>query len=124
MIRINCNLDLSGIQDLDTRMNNTLLSMIELMAQSYVDEVIADFIDILDEESEFFNGIAGKLGYSDRTIEEQDTTTENSCNLTFQQIGQGTTKDFSSNPEQARKAFETLETGVRTQKEIKEGQTQ
>ena len=42
MIRINCNLDLSGIQDLDTRMNNTLLSMIELMAQSYVDEVKRD----------------------------------------------------------------------------------
>ena len=44
--------------------------------------------------------------------------------LTFQQIGQETTRDFSSNPEQASKAFETLETGVRTQEEIKEGQTQ
>ena len=44
--------------------------------------------------------------------------------LTFQQIGQGTTRDFSSNTEQASKAFETLETGVRTQEEIKEEQTQ
>ena len=44
--------------------------------------------------------------------------------LTFQQIGEGTTRDFSSNPEQASKVFETLETGVRTQEEIKEGQTQ
>ena len=44
--------------------------------------------------------------------------------LTFKQIGQGTTRDFSSNPEQASKAFETLENGVRTQEEIKEGQTQ
>jgi hypothetical protein len=49
---------------------------------------------------------------------------ENTRSLTFQQIGKGTTRDFSSNPEQASKAFETLETGVRTQEEIKEGQTQ
>lgn len=42
MIRINCNLDLSGIQDINLKMNNTLLSMIELMAQSYVDEVKRD----------------------------------------------------------------------------------
>ena len=38
--------------------------------------------------------------------------------------GKGTTRDFSSNPEQTSKAFATLETGVRTQEEIKEGQTQ
>lgn len=49
---------------------------------------------------------------------------EDTRSLTFRQIGQGTTRDFSSNPEQASKAFETLETGVRTQEEIKEGQTQ
>ena len=49
---------------------------------------------------------------------------ENTRSLTFQQIGQGTTRDFSSNPEQASKTFETLETGVRTQEEIKEGQNQ
>lgn len=49
---------------------------------------------------------------------------EDTRSLTFRQIGQGTTRNFSSNPEQASKAFETLETGVRTQEEIKEGQTQ
>lgn len=49
---------------------------------------------------------------------------EDTRSLTFRQIGKGTTRDFSSNPEQASKAFETLETGVRTQEEIKEGQTQ
>lgn len=49
---------------------------------------------------------------------------EDTRSLTFQQIGQGTTRDFSSNPEQASKAFEILENGVRTQEEIKEGQTQ
>ena len=92
--------------------------------QSYVDEVIADFIDILVEELEFFNGIARKLGYSDRTIEEQDTATENDCNLTLQQIGRETTEDFSSSLEQAIKAFETLKKGVSAKKERKEGQTQ
>ena len=44
--------------------------------------------------------------------------------LTFQQIGQGTTEDFRANPKQAQKALEVLETGVRTQEEIKKGQTQ
>lgn len=39
--------------------------------QAYVDTVVTDFVDILGEEAEFFNGIAGKLGYTDRTIEEQ-----------------------------------------------------
>ena len=45
-------------------------------------------------------------------------------NLTFQKIGEGTRRDFTSNSEQASKVFETLEHGIRTQKEIKEGQTQ
>jgi len=45
-------------------------------------------------------------------------------NLTFQQIGKGTTRDFSSNPEQASKAYEILENRVKTQRKIKEGQTQ
>lgn len=49
---------------------------------------------------------------------------EDTRSLTFQQIGRRTTRDFISNPEQANKAFETLERGVRIQEEIKEGQTQ
>lgn len=44
--------------------------------------------------------------------------------LALQQIGQATTGDFRANPEQAIKAFEALETGVRTQQNIKEGVTQ
>ena len=65
----------------------------------------------------------------ERTLEQLHIVTsykelEHTRSLTFQQIGQETTRDFSSNPEQASKAFETLETGVRTQEEIKEGQTQ
>ncbi len=65
----------------------------------------------------------------ERTLEQLHIVTsykelEHTRSLTFQQIGQGTTRDFSSNPQQASKAFETLETGVRTQEEIKEGQTQ
>lgn len=44
--------------------------------QTYVDTVVADFVDILGEEAEFFDGIAEKLGYSDRTIEGQKATQE------------------------------------------------
>lgn len=44
--------------------------------------------------------------------------------ITFQQIGKETTTDFSSNPQPAITAIETLENGVRMQEEIKEGQTQ
>lgn len=44
--------------------------------QAYVDTVVTDFVDILGEEAEFFDGIAEKLGYSDRTIEGQKATQE------------------------------------------------
>lgn len=44
--------------------------------QAYVDTVVADFVDILGEEAEFFNGIAGKLGYTDRTIEDKKSIQE------------------------------------------------
>ena len=44
--------------------------------QAYVDTVVADFVDILGEEAEFFDGIGEKLGYSDRTIEGQKATQE------------------------------------------------
>lgn len=44
--------------------------------QAYVDTVVADFVDILGKEAEFFDGIAEKLGYSDRTIERQKATQE------------------------------------------------
>lgn len=44
--------------------------------QAYADEVIADFVDILGEESEFFNGIAENLGYTDRTVERRKPTKE------------------------------------------------
>lgn len=45
-------------------------------------------------------------------------------NLTFQQIGQGTTKSFSSNPKQAIEAINALETGVKSQQQTKESQMQ
>ena len=38
--------------------------------------MVADFVDILGEEAEFFDGIAEKLGYLDRTIEGQKATQE------------------------------------------------
>lgn len=55
-------------------------------------------------------------------LEEEKTSIENG--LTFQQIGLGTTKSVSSKPQEAMKAINALETGIRTQQEIKEGQTQ
>lgn len=39
--------------------------------QEYVDALITDYIDILREETEFFDGIAEKLGYTQRTIAGQ-----------------------------------------------------
>jgi len=65
----------------------------------------------------------------EQTLEQLQIVTsykelENTRSLTWRQIRKGTTRDFSSNPEQASKAFEILENGVRTQEEIKEGQTQ
>ena len=44
--------------------------------QAYVDTVVAEFVEILGAETEFFNGIAEKLGYTDKTIEEQTHTKE------------------------------------------------
>lgn len=54
----------------------TLLVGGNLNNQAYVDTVVAEFVDILVEEAEFFNGIAGKLGYTNRTIEGQKSTQE------------------------------------------------
>ena len=42
--------------------------------QSYVDTIVADFAYILKEEAHFYNGIAEKLGYKDRTIVGQKST--------------------------------------------------
>lgn len=37
--------------------------------KDYADTVVVDYVDILGKEKEFFNGIAGKLGYTDRVVE-------------------------------------------------------
>ena len=42
--------------------------------QSYADTIVAHFADILKEEAHFYNGIAEKLGYKDRTIVGQKST--------------------------------------------------
>ena len=44
--------------------------------KAYADTVVADFVDILKEEKEFFNGIAEKLGYTDRILNKQKSTKE------------------------------------------------
>ena len=72
-----------------------------------------------------------KFDYNNRDMKREhghdvNTTGKSKTNktLTLNQIGKGTTKEFSSNPEQASRAFEALESGIRTQEEIKDGQTQ
>lgn len=44
--------------------------------KAYADMVVADFVNILKEEEEFFNEIAEKLGYTDRTLNKQKSTKE------------------------------------------------
>lgn len=83
----------------------------------YVDTVVAEFVDILEEENQFFDGLSEKLGYSYRVIDEPKGTT-------WREIGEGTTQSFSQNPERASKAMDSLEYGVKVQEEIKEGHTQ
>ena len=51
-------------------------------------------------------------------------TEECKVEITFQQIGKGTTGGFCSNPQAAITAIETLENGVKTQEELKEGKFQ
>ena len=72
-----------------------------------------------------------KFDYNNRDIRKKhghdvNTTGKSKTNktLTLNQIGKGTTKEFSFNPDQASRAFEALELGIRTQEEIKKGQTQ
>ena len=77
-----------------------------------------------EKDYEIAKAIIGEQTLEQLHIVTSHKELENTKSLTFQQIGKGTTRDFSSNPEQASKAFETLETGIRTQEEIKEGQTQ
>ena len=40
--------------------------------QDYVDDVIKEFTDILEEEKSFFHGIAEKLGYKSKTISTRE----------------------------------------------------
>lgn len=54
----------------------TLLVDGDFNNQAYVDTVVAEFVDILEEETKFLNGIPEKLGYVDRTIEGQKSIQE------------------------------------------------
>ena len=57
--------------------------------------------------------------YSEMTKEKEERG-----EITFQEIGKGTTKSFSLNPERASKVMDSLEYGIKAQEEMKEGQTQ
>lgn len=81
------------------------------------------------ENQDFYRNISEKcLEYfkqKNKTYEKEDGLPIDKAikGLTLKDIGQGTTKDFSSNPEKVSKAFEALESGVEIQEEVKEGET-
>jgi len=77
-----------------------------------------------EKDYEIAKAIIGEQTLEQLHIVTSHKELEHTRSLTWRQIGKGTTRNFNSNPEQASKAFEILETGVRTQEEIKEGQTQ
>ena len=64
------------LTDDDKNVLRTLLIGENHNNQVYVDTVVTDFDNILEEEAKFFNGIAAKLGYVDRSIEGKKTTQE------------------------------------------------
>lgn len=62
-----------------SKQNITLEEQTDLMNVLNVDNpelMIEELVDIIREEQAFFNGIAEKLGYTDRTIDEQKPTQE------------------------------------------------
>lgn len=106
------------LQDVNKRIQ-TIVASVEKIAQN------SDTIISVEER------YSDKFDYNNRDIRREhghdvNTTGKSKTNktLTLNQIGKGTTKEFSSNPKQASRAFETLESGIRTQEEIKDGQTQ
>ena len=107
------------LQDVNKRIQ-TIVASVEEIAQQNSDTIIS-----VEER------YSDKFDYNNRDIRKKhghdvNTTGKSKTNktLTLNQIGKGTTKEFSYNPEQAIKAFETLETGIRTQEEIKDGEIQ
>lgn len=107
------------LQDVNKRIQ-TIVASVEEIAQQNSDTIIS-----VEER------YSDKFDYNNRDIKREhghdvNTTGKSKTNktLTLNQIGKGTTKEFSSNPEQASRAFEALESGIRTQEEIKDGQTQ
>lgn len=107
------------LQDVNKRIQ-TIVASVEEIAQQNSDTIIS-----VEER------YSDKFDYNNRDIKREhghdvNTTGKSKTNktLTLNQIGKGTTKEFSSNPEQASRAFEALESGIRAQEEIKDGQTQ
>ena len=60
----------------DQKFLRNLLVGGNLNNQADVDKVISDYVNILEDEAKFFNGIAGKLGFTDKTIEERKSIQE------------------------------------------------
>ena len=60
----------------DQKFLRNLLVGGNLNNQADVDKAISDYVNILEDEAKFFNGIAGKLGFTDKTIEERKSIQE------------------------------------------------
>ena len=88
------------------------------------EKIIACTIWSLGKAS-FTDRMYGYTTHASKLDEKFESKTEKrKREITFQQIGKGTVRDFSSNPQTAITAIETLENGVRTQEAIKEGKFQ
>ena len=90
-------------------------------------EMLIDVNDVLlpKEEGQFINGktiFASDGSIKDFAREFLENRQQKSAEqgITLQDIGKGTTKSFTQNPERAMNAMESLEYGVRTQEEVKE----
>lgn len=98
-----------------------------------LEEILLKYGTPLEDQADIDEFESSKISYSNLRLSEEQfyaslsellvlgQKQHNKENkVTFQQIGQGTTKSFGQNPEKAMKAINSLEYGVRIQEEVKE----
>ncbi len=89
-------------------------------ALPYLEET---FSKIIQGEEANFDKFINYLGLIERNIEKKkfEQTKSNKNNLTLQEIGEETTKNFVSNPQKAIDTIDDLENGAKTQDPINKG---
>lgn len=117
--------DSSGDEGLRKEMQQKQLKLFEKINELVKKgKIIACTIWSLGKAS-FTDRMYGYTTHASKLDEKFESKTEKrKKEITFQEIGKGTARDFSSNPQTAITAIETLENGVRTQEAIKEGKFQ